>query len=89
MYVESNGYPSSESVFSHDDQLVQQVVGRLRSRLGSPVRNFQMAAREDGLILRGQVRTHYGKQIAQEVVMKLSGLSILSNDIEVQCVSTL
>ncbi len=44
-----------------------------------------MSAREDGLVLRGVVGTYYGKQMAQEVMMEVSGLSILANDIEVQC----
>lgn len=86
MNVDFICYPPSETVLSHDDELVRQVVCRLQTRLGSPVRNFQLAAREDGLILRGQVRTHYSKQMAQEVVMQVSGVSILANDIEVQCV---
>ncbi len=77
-------FPSSEWTLAHDDELVQRVVARLQSRLGSQVRDFQMAGREDGLILRGQVGTHYSKQMVQEVVMEVSGLSILANDIEVQ-----
>jgi len=75
----------SEYTLSHDSELVQQVVARLLTRLGSRVRNFQMTGHDDGLILRGEVNTYYGKQVVQEVVMDLSGLSILSNKIEVQC----
>lgn len=76
---------SSEWTLAQDDELVQRVVAGLQSRLGSQVRNFQMSAREGGLILRGQVKTYYGKQLAQEVVMEVSDLSILANDIEVEC----
>jgi osmotically-inducible protein OsmY len=83
MYSRSTYFPSSEWALAQDDKLVERVVARLRSRLGSPVRNFQISARLDGLILRGEVRSHYGKQMAQEVAMEVSGLSILSNDIEV------
>ena len=43
-----------------------------------------MSWHEGGLVLRGHVRSYYGKQMAQEVVMEVSGLSILSNDIEVR-----
>ena len=74
-----------EYTLSHDSELVQQIVARLLIRLGGHVRNFQMSGRDDGLILRGEVNTYYGKQVVQEVVMGLSGLSLLSNDIEVQC----
>lgn len=87
MHVDPICYPSSETVLSHDDDLVQRVVCGLQRRLGSPVRNFQLVARNDGLILRGQVGTHYGKQMAQEVVLQVAGASILANDIEVQWVS--
>ena len=76
---------STEWTLAHDHELVQRVVVRLRSRLGNSVRNFQMSASEDGLVLRGVTGTYYGKQMAQEVVMEVSGLSILANDIEVQC----
>ena len=74
-----------EYTLSHDSELVQQVVARFLTWLGSRVRNFQMTGRDDGLILRGEVNTYYGKQVVQEVVMDLSGLSILSNEIEVHC----
>ena len=84
MHVQPRRYPSSEWVLADDNELVQQVVARLQSRLGIQVRNFQMSGREDGLILRGQVGTHYSKQMVQEVVMDVSGLAILANDVEVQ-----
>ena len=85
MHIQSGRLMSSEHTLAHDDELVQRVVARLQCRLGKQVRNFQMSGREDGLILRGQARTYYGKQMVQEVVMEVSGLSILANDIEVQC----
>jgi len=74
----------SERRLTRDNGLVQQVVGQLQSRFGGKVRSFRISVRDDGLILRGQVNSHYGKQMVQEVVMQLSRLSILSNDIEVQ-----
>ena len=85
MHIQSGRLMSSEHMLPQDDELVQRVVVRLQIRLGSQLRDFQMSAREDGLILRGKVRTYYGKQMVQEVVMEVSGLSILANDIEVQC----
>ena len=69
---------------AHDNELVQRVVARLRSRLGGQIRDFQLLDHEDGLVLRGVVRTYYGKQMAQEVVMEVSGRLILANDIEVR-----
>ncbi len=84
MHVQPTRSPSSEWVLADDNELVQRVVARLQSRLGIQVRNFQMSGRDDGLILRGQVGAHYSKQLVTEVVMELSGFSILANDIEVQ-----
>ncbi|MEK6258564.1 MAG: BON domain-containing protein [Planctomycetota bacterium] len=85
MHVQPTRYPSAEWTLACDDELVQRVVVQLQSRLGSQVGNFQMAGRENGLVLRGQVTTYYAKQMAQEVVMEVSGLAILANDIQVQC----
>ena len=85
--IHSPCFPFFEFKLADDHELVQRVTARLQCRLGSPVCNFQIAGREDGLILRGQVKTYYGKQLAQEVVMEVSGLSIMANDIEVRCVA--
>lgn len=74
----------SERCLARDNGLVQQVVSHLQNRFGGKVRSFRIAVRDDGLILCGEVNSHYGKQMIQEVVMQLSSLSILSNDIEVQ-----
>lgn len=85
MHAQPMRYPSGEWTLAYDDDLVQRVVTRLQFRLGGDVRNFQISGRDDGLILRGQVKTYYSKQMVQEVVMEVSRLSILSNDIEVLC----
>ena len=85
MHVQPMRSPSSEWVLAVDDELVQRVMIRMQTRLGNQVQNFQMSGRADGLILRGQVKTCFCKQMVQEVVMEVSGLSILSNDIDVGC----
>ena len=77
-------HPSLEPTLAHDNELVQRVVARLRSRIGDQIRGFQLLVHEDGLVLRGVVRTYYGKQMAQEVAMDVSGRLILANDIEVR-----
>jgi hypothetical protein len=38
---------------------------------------------EDGLILRGRVRTYYEKQLAQHVLMEVAGDRTIRNEIEV------
>lgn len=83
MHVQTMRYPSSEWTLADDDELFQRVVARLQNRLGNQVRDFQMSAREDGLVLRGQVRSYYSKQMAQQFVREVSGLTVLANDIEV------
>jgi hypothetical protein len=77
-------HSSAERTLPDDDELVRQVVVLLQSRLGGQTRNFRISVREDGLILQGDISSHYGKQIIQEVVMQLSHIPILANDIEVQ-----
>ena len=84
MHAQSKRFSSSEWLLAVDDELVLRVIARMQTRLGSQVRNFQMSGYADGLILRGQVQTYYSKQIAQEVVMEVSGLAVLANDIEVR-----
>ena len=67
----------------HENGLVHQVAARLSGRLGSQVRDFAIFSHQDGLILHGRVSTYYGKQLAQHVVMEISDLPIVSNEIEV------
>ena len=55
----------------------------VRCRLSGQVRNFQLAVRDRGLVLRGHARTYYAKQLAQHAVMEAAQLPILVNEIEV------
>jgi osmotically-inducible protein OsmY len=77
-------FPSGEWTLAEEDELLQRVVVRLQDRLGRQVRNFQMSGRGEGLVLRGQVNSYYSKQLTQEIVMDVSGLGIVANEIEVQ-----
>ncbi|MBC7821196.1 MAG: hypothetical protein IAG10_30280 [Planctomycetaceae bacterium] len=65
------------------DDLVHRVGMRL-DRLGCRVRNFWISPYEDALILHGRVGTYYSKQLVQQVAAELSGLTIMSNEIEVE-----
>jgi hypothetical protein len=42
MHLQSMRFPSCEWTLAGDDDLVQRVVARLQSRLGSQVRNFDI-----------------------------------------------
>ena len=67
----------------HEDGLAHKVSARLHCRFGSQVREFKILRHSDGLILHGRVNTYYGKQLAQQAVMEITGLSILANEIAV------
>lgn len=47
------------------------------------VRDFRLIVREGGLVLYGQSRTYYGKQLVQHSVMQRSRLAIRANNINV------
>lgn len=53
----------------------------LRIRLRDYVCDFRVAVCDEGLILFGQTRTYYGKQLAQHGVMERSHLPIRANKI--------
>jgi hypothetical protein len=54
-----------------------------REVLGGRIRCFQIHIQDNRLILRGCARTYHAKQLAQHAVMKVTGLPILANEIEV------
>jgi hypothetical protein len=56
---------------------------QVQCRLSGRVCHFQVVVVEKGLILRGQTRTYYAKQLAQHAVMETIALPILANEIEV------
>jgi hypothetical protein len=53
------------------------------ARLCGRVRNFRLADCGYGLILTGQTRTYYAKQLAQHAVMAVTARPLLANEIEV------
>jgi hypothetical protein len=62
---------------------LDQLTGRLESRLRGRVHDFRLLLRDRGLVLQGHARTYYAKQIAQHAVMEATPLPILANEIEV------
>lgn len=69
----------AEPIITRQEEL-EAIVQR---RVGGRVRNLQVIARPDGVIIRGRAPTYHAKQIAQHAVMELAGQRILANDIEV------
>jgi len=62
---------------------LDQLQAHLQSRLLGKVRGFYLIINDQGLILRGQARTYYAKQMAQHAVMEASDVPIIANEIEV------
>lgn len=65
------------------DDVMREIEVRLRRRLGGRLREFSVAIEPDGVTLWGLVPTYYGKQMAQEVAMQVSGLNVAANHIDV------
>ena len=55
----------------------------LQTRLGSRVRQLRVLCRNDGVVIRGSARTYHAKQLAQHLVMGITDLPILANEIDV------
>jgi hypothetical protein len=55
----------------------------VQSRLSGRVSHFRLLAHGRGLVLQGQTRTYFAKQLAQHAVMQASAVPIVANDIEV------
>jgi hypothetical protein len=53
----------------------------LNRHLGGQVRGLSLEFREAGVVVHGEARTYYAKQLAQHAVMKKTGLPILANEI--------
>jgi hypothetical protein len=62
---------------------VTELEALIQYRLSGQVRNFRLEIAHDGVVLRGNARTYYAKQLAQEALMSATALPILANEIEV------
>ena len=56
----------------------------IQNRSGRRVRELRVVVHAGGVILRGQARTFYAKQLAQHAAMEITGLPVLANEIEVE-----
>jgi hypothetical protein len=69
--------------FRRDTRLIEVLEAHLVRRLNQRVQDLRVLSTEDGLILRGRVRTYYEKQLAQHVLMEVAGDRTIRNEIEV------
>ena len=62
---------------------VHQLLASVQHRLAGRVCELRLLALENGLVLQGHAYSYYAKQLAQQAVMKATGLPVLANNIEV------
>ena len=83
----SSEVPMNQTIDEDMDLACQDEIGRLeelvKRRLNGRLRSFELAVRDDGLILRGRTTTYYAKQLAQHAIMVATDIRIVANDIEV------
>ena len=65
------------------DEFLERIEENIRRRLAGSVCNVHLILSDDGLVMRGNVRTYYSKQLAQHAVMEFTKLPIRANEIEV------
>ncbi|HMF11502.1 MAG TPA: hypothetical protein VKE94_04330 [Gemmataceae bacterium] len=66
------------------DNVLKDIEARVQRLLGSRIRDFQIIAARDGLILKGSSNSWYVKQLAQHAVMEAVRIGIWSNEIVVE-----
>ncbi len=62
---------------------IDQLLASVQCQLAGRVWDLKLLLRDEGLVLQGRAHTYYAKQLAQQAVMKATGLPLLTNDIEV------
>jgi osmotically-inducible protein OsmY len=65
------------------DELKETVESALERNIYQSGRNLRFEVHEDSVVLRGIVRSYYQKQLAQESLRAISGVSRITNEIEV------
>jgi len=63
--------------------LANRIETALHVRAGRHVHGLDVILLDHGLVLRGFASTYYAKQMAQHVAVRVSGLSVVANEIEV------
>jgi hypothetical protein len=63
-------------------EAIDQLTEYLRSQLSRRVHDLRLSAQGDVLVLRGRAGSYYAKQLAQELVRKLTAV-LLINEIDV------
>jgi hypothetical protein len=62
---------------------LEELETHLQAVLSGRVRDLRITSHDNGLVIQGQTRTYYAKQVAQQEVMKASSMPVRANEIEV------
>ncbi|MCS6849550.1 MAG: BON domain-containing protein [Gemmataceae bacterium] len=63
---------------------VEYLESLISHRLGGRIRDLRVVVQPNGLVLHGRTQTYHAKQLAQHAAMEITGLPIVSNEIEVR-----
>jgi hypothetical protein len=74
---------SNSAVSAVTSNVAMELEETVKDRLRGCVKDFHMVIVSKGLVLRGETRSYYAKQLAQHLIMEISTMRILANDIEV------
>jgi hypothetical protein len=78
--MRGNGQRAEQENRSDLRDIVEAVLARSTYFSG---KNLRFEVQEDGLVLRGVVRSYYHKQLAQESLKAIGGMPRIQNEIEV------
>ncbi len=65
------------------DEALRSIVIELHLRLGGRIQELSLSQFANRLVLCGQAKTYYAKQLAQEVVLSFAGEALVVNEIDV------
>jgi osmotically-inducible protein OsmY len=60
--------------------LISVLEAHVKHQLGGRVSHFQVLFDGKSLVLRGQTRSQYARQLAQQAVMEITDLTIVANE---------
>lgn len=66
-----------------DFELAEKVESAVRKKLTSGASHLSVEPSEEGVVLRGYVRTYYQKQLAQSEALHMAGLGHVRDELEV------
>lgn len=75
---------TSLACLSSFDQMLTQLVAKIRNKHRAHIRDLTVDVGWGGLTVRGLATSYYGKQLAYHEVARHCGLPVIANEIEVR-----